>query len=557
MDKGLLCASLTALLLLLALMPGAGRAAEANSDAFFVLDEFSDQPVKLEGSASYDYLEVKAVLHVNVTGFYNLTARLEYARAEFARLSNTSYLNPGTHAILLRFRNGDIHAGQAAGNYIMRLSLVTPNFPLDPIEGSYETRYYHFSDFNPSYIAPYPPGSVISFTDGPVLHAWNSFMNLTFDKDTASLSYHYTQNRDGRNGRFTVTFLRVLGYLDSGDSFFQRSEVTHEAALANGTWRPEPVETGIHPAYGPFLRFNITYYLDLVDLRLGSTASELEVTFSFHMTGNPHTSADRALVVAGSSQVELQLSMRLSHIIGGSGLVLEQLVGDSAGNHEILLRDQINEFRIRQDDFRDTEQRLNPLDDESIPKLAFINRWEPVLYGRYTWVTAARAMFQNVSVPATTDVSYIPEGAALRLFLAYHIRDPKASFLTINDTFVFGLEGDKPPPPRPVRPGPAPHDPLLYILGAMLALAIIFASMRYRTRSYIEEERELERIEERELSEEEGEPPSSIEERAFGEEEEARRRWERREKAPEEPPGEDGERPGDQEGAGDPAGGGR
>lgn len=555
MNKGLLCASLAALLLLLALLPGAGSAAKANPDAFFVLEEFSDRPVKLEGSASYDYLEVKAVLRANVSGFYNLTARLEYARVELARISNNTYLNPGTHTIPLRFRNQDVYAGQAVGNYMVRLSLATPNFPLDPIEDSYQAGFYHFSDFNPDYQAPYPPGSEILYTDGSRLSAWNSFINFSFDKDRASLSFHFTQNRDGSNGRFTVTYLRVLGYLDNGDSFFQRSEITHEAALANATWKSEPVESGIHPAYGPYLRFNITYTLDLVDMRLGSAVSELDVTFSFHLTGNPHASADRVLVVAGSTQLEMQLSLRLSHIIGGSGLVLEQLVEDTTRNHDLLLRDQINEFRFRQDDIRRSEQKLNPLLDESVAKLAFINRWEPVVYGRYTWVTEARTRFQNVSVPATTDVSYIPEGTALRLFLAYHIKDPKASFLTVNDTFALGIEGANPPPPKPVEPGPPPHDPMLYILGAILALAIIFASMRYRTRSYIEEEREIERIEERELYEEEPVPPASIEEKAIGEEEEARRRWERKQADGEKPPGEKDEGPPPGQGPGGAAAG--
>ena len=56
--------------------------------------------------------------------------------------------------------------------------------------------------------------------------------------------------------------------------------------------------------------------------------------------------------------------------------------------------------------------------------------------------------------------------------------------------------------------------------------------MRLRSRAYVEEEAQLERIEEQELGAPPEEPPQSIEEKAFGEEEEARRRWDRKEAAP-------------------------
>jgi hypothetical protein len=546
MDKGTLCASLAACLLLLTLIPGAGRAAAANSDAYFVLDEFSDRPVKGGESASYDYLEVQAVVHVNVSGVYNLTARLEYLRSEISRTYNSTYLSPGTHTVLLRFPNQDIYAAQAVGDYIVQLSLRTPGYPLDPIEEEYTTGFYHFSDFNPTYIAPYPPGSEFSFTDGANLTVQNTYIVFGFEKSRARMSFHFAKDKDGQNGRFAVTYSRVLGYLDNGDSFFQQGEITHSAALANGTWVSAPVEKGIHRAYGPYLRFNITYTVDMVDLRLGTPVAVLEATFSFYMTGNPHPSADSVLTIAGSTQIELRVTLSLSHIIGGSGLVLEQVAEDTSHDHDFLLRDAIGEFRYGEGDVRRSEQKLNPLPDESIAKLAFINRWEPVVYGRYTWITAARSSFGNLTVPATTDVSFIPEGKTLRLFLAYHIKDPKASFLVINDTFAFGLEGTRPPPPRPVKAGPAPHDPLLYVLGSILALAIIYLSMSLRSRAYVEEADELERIEEQELgAPPEEEAPLSIEEKAIGEEDEARRRWAKKETEPDEGPPADGAPPGE------------
>jgi hypothetical protein len=548
MDRLTLCASLAACLLLLTLVPGAGRAASSSTDAYFVMEDFSDRPVKGEESASYDYLEVQAVVHVNVSGFFNLTARLEYSRAEISRTSNNTYLNPGTHTMVLRFRNQDIYSGQAIGNYLVLLALRTPGYPLDPIEETYQAGFYHFSDFNPNYVAPYPPGSEFSFTDGATLTVQNSYFVFSFDKSRASMSYYFAKDKDGRNGRFTVSYLRVLGYLDNGDSFFQRSETTHAADIQNGTWRCESVEKGIHRAFGPYLRFNITYTVNMVDLRLGSAVSVLEVTFSFYMTGNPHASADRVLTLAGSTQVELRVTLALSHIIGGSGLVLEQVAEDTTRNHEFLMRDAIAEYRLGEKNVRRAEQKFSPLADESIPKLAFINRWEPVVYGRYTWVTAAQSSFGNLTVPATTDVSYIPEGKQLRLFLAYHIKDPKASFLVINDTLAFGLEGTNPPPPPPVRPGPTPHDPLLYVLGSILALSIIFLTMRLRSRSYVEEEEEIAQIEERELGEPPEEPaPRSIEEKAIGEEDEARRRWEKKQTEPGESPPPNGASPGEKD----------
>jgi hypothetical protein len=538
MDRGTLCASLAACLLLLMLVPGIGRAAAANSDAYFVLDESSDRPVKGEESPSYDYLEVRAVVHVNVSGFFNLSARLEHSRAEISRTSNLTWLNPGRQAIVLRFGNQDIFSAQAVGDYNVLLSLRTPGFPLDPIEAAYQTGFYHFSEFNPGAVIPPPPDSEFRYTDGANLTVQNGYIVFGFDKNRARMSFHFAKDKGGENGRFAITCPRVLGYLDNGDSFFQRAETTHSAALANGTWRSDPVESGRHRAFGPYVRFNITYTVDLIDLRLGTPAAVLHVTFSFYMTANPHPSADRVLTVAGTTQIELRLTLELSHIIGGTGLVLEQVVEDTTRNHEFLLRDAIAEYRLGEKTVRRSEQKFSPRGDESIPKLAFINMWEPVVYGRYTWVTAAQSSFQNVTVPATTDVSYVTEGRQLRLFLAYHIKDPKASFLVINDTFAFGLEGTIPPPPPPVKPQPTPHDPLLYVLGSFLALAIIFLTMRLRSRAYVEEKEEIERIEEQELgAPPEEEAPASIEDRAVGEEEEARRRWER-EQAGKEPPDE-------------------
>jgi len=548
MDKRTLCASLAACVLLLVLVPGTGGAASSNSDAFFVMDGFSDHAVKGEESASYDYLEVRSVVHVNVTGFYNLTGRLEHLRTEISRASNNTWLAPGTHTVVLRFRNQDIYAAQAVGNYLVNLSLRTPSHPLAPIEEAYQAGFYHFSDFDPNKFAPYQPGSEFTFTDGAILTVQNKYITFEFDKPHARMSWWFTQDK-GENGRFTVSYLRVLGYLDNGDSFFQRVETTHEASLANGTYVPQAPETGVHRAFGPYLRFNITYTTDMVDLRLGSAAAALEVTFSFYMTGNPRPSADRVLTVAGATQIELGVSMSLSHIIGGSGLVLEQTAEDTTQNHDFLLRDAIGEFRYGAGDVRRSEQKLNPLPDDAIDKLAFVNRWEPLVYGRYTWVTGAKSSFGNTTVPAPADVSFIPEGKRLRLFLAYHIKDPKAGFLVINDTFAFGLEGTKAPNPAPVKPPPTPHDPLLYVLGSILALAIIFLSMRLRSRAYVEEEAQLERIEEQELGAPPEEPPQSIEEKAFGEEEEARRRWDRKEAAPGEG-GEGGEGPDKEEEAG-------
>ena len=539
-------ASVVVCLLLLTLVPMVSRAAEASTDAYFVFEDFTDQAVKGEESASFDYLEVKAVLHVNVSGFYNLSATLEYAKVGLARTSNSSALTAGTHAILLRFRNQDIYMGQAVGNYIIGLSLRTPSFPLEPLEGSYQTHFYHYSDFNPNLTAPYPPGSEFSYVDGARLTIRNNYLTFEFDKNRTSLTYYFTQDgKAGHNGRFTVAYPRVLGYVGIEGMLFQRGQTTHEAVLANGTWKTTFLESGTHRAFGPFVRFNITYTADMVDLRLKAPVSTLDTTFSFYFTGNPHPSADRSLMVMGTTQAELDVTMALTHIIGGSGLVLEQIVQDTTRNHDFLLHDAIGEFRYGRDNVQKTESPFRPLADESVPKLAFINRWEPVVYAQYTWVTAAQSEYLNTSTPMTTGVSYIPEGPDLRLFLAYHLKDPEASFLTVRSTFQFGLEGQVPPPAPPKSPEPVRHDPLLYILGSLLALAIIFASMRYRTRSYMEERRAIEQIEEQELSEPPEGAPQTIEERAIGEEEEWRKRWEKRKKEEGPPPDEDGDRAGD------------
>jgi hypothetical protein len=546
MRTGLLSASVVSCLLLLTLVPTVCRAADSNTDAYFVKDDFSDRAVKGEDSAKFDYLEVKAVVYVNVSGFYNLSASLEFQQTEIARTSNNTFLNPGTHAIFLHLRNREIYSSQAVGNFIVNLSLSTPNFRLTPIQDTYLTGFYHYADFNPDYFAPYPPGSEFGYTDGDFLTISNSNITFIFDKKHASMTYYFTRDKkEGKNGRFTVTYLRVLAYHDSGNSFFQKNDITAEAVLENGTWKNDIVEKGIHRAYGPYLRFNITYDVDMIDI-FNVKVSTLEVTFSFYFTGNPHTSVDKALTVAGATQAELDLCMTLSNTITSSGLVLEQVVQDTTRNHDIQLQDWIGTFRLKHDDKRLTESRLSPFTTEEVPKLSFINRWEPVIYARYNWVTAARSQFGNASSPVTTDVSYIPQGNQLRLFLAYHVRDSTAKFLSIQGTLEFGLEGTTPPPDRPVPPPPPRHDPLLYLLGSFLALAIILLTMRLRTRSYIEEDEAIEKIEAQELAkgeEEHPEAPFSIEEKAIGEEEEWRTRWEKREGEPGEGPPQEEEPP--------------
>ncbi len=540
MRTGLLGASFAACLLLLTLVPTVGKADTGNTDAYFVKDDFTDRAVKGEDSPTYNYLEVKVVVYVNVSGSYNLTAYLELQQTEFARTSINPYLNQGTHSILLQFRDRDIYTSQAVGNFLVNMSLSTPNFHLTPVQDTYRTGFYDYADFNPDYFAPYPPGSEFSYTDGDNLTVSNSNITFIFDKNHASFTYYFTRdNEEGRNGRFTVTYLRVLGYRDSGNSFFQQNDITYEAALANGTWTTDLLEKGIHRAYGPYMKFNITYNVSMIDLGLKQAVSNLYVTFSFYFTGNPHTSADKALMVAGTTQAELDISMTLSNTISGSGLVLDQVVQDTTHNHDIQLQDAIGTYRSRPGDRRTTESRFLPPSFEEAPKLTFINRWEPVIFARYNWVTAAHGQFVNGTSPVMTDVSYIPQGNQMRLFLAYHVRDPSARFLSIQDTLEFGLEGTTPPPERPIPPPPPRHDPLLYLLGSLLALAIIFLTMRLRTRSYIEEEEQIERIEAQELaSGEEAHPeaPLSIEEKAIGEEEEWRRRWDKKKLEPGEGP---------------------
>ena len=532
MDKAELCASvLVGLLLVSALLPAPAQA-DQNTDAYFVDSEFRDGAVKEEDSASYDYLWVRVALEANVSGFYNLTADLTYAQKGISTATNGSFFSPGLHFMELRFRNRDIYLSRAVGNYMVNLSLRTPNFPrMDPVERSYQTGFYHYSDFNPDYYGPYPNGSEYSYQDGANLTISNSYMTLIFEKGRATMSFYFTRDEGaGRNGRFEVSFVRVLGWQAGPVSFFSPNDTIYSADFANASWRTTLLENGTHPLYGPYMRFNITYKMDIVDVRLGQPASVLEVTFSLYFTGNAHPSRFHQFTIGGTTQVELDVTMSLSNTIGGTGLVLEQTVRDPTGNHDYVLRDQIGDFKYG-GEVRKQVLPLNPRAPDSIPKISFKNKWDGIIYGIYSWGTPAVSMLGNVTRPINIEASFRPEGKSLRLFQAFHTQ---GTYLSIEGVGFFGLEGTTPPGPPPPSKGPERHDPLLYLLGSALALAIIFLTMRLRSRSFVREEEELERIEDMQLAEAQAEeaPPLSIEERAIGEEEEWRRKFKEKQESP-------------------------
>jgi hypothetical protein len=532
MKKGALCASvLVCLFLLPALLPAGSRAAH-NTDAYFVDSEFRERAVKEEDSASNDYLWARVALEVNVSGFYNLTADLTSGQKGISTAYNNSFLSPGLHFIELRFKNRDIYLSRAVGNYIVNLSLLTPNFPrMDPVEKAYQTSFYHYSDFNPDSFAPSPSGSEYSYQDGSNLTVRNNYMVLVFEKSRASITYYFTRDeRAGRNGRFEVSFLRVLGWQAGPFSYFSPNDTIYSADFVNARWRTTMLENGTHHLYGPYMRFNITYTMDLFDVRLNQVASVLEVTFSLYFTGNAHPSKDRLLMIPGSTQVELGITMSLSNTISGTGLVLEQTLRDLTGNHDYLLRDQIGDFRYNGKAGKQVLP-LTPRAPDSIPKVSFINKWDGLTYGIYSWGTPAASTVGNSSRAINIDVSFRPEGRTLRLFQAFHTQ---GTYISIDGVGFLGLEGTTPPGRPPPPQEPERHDPFLYLLGSGLALAIIFLTMRLRTRSFVKEEEQIERIEELELSEAEtfSSQPVSIEEKAIGEEEEWRRKIKAKEEAP-------------------------
>jgi len=532
MDKRVLCASvLVSLLLLAALLPATGRA-DQNTDAYFVDSEFREEAVKGEDSASIDHLWVRVALEVNVSGFYNLTAELTAGQKGISTASNGSFLQPGLHFMELRFPNRDIYLSRSSGNYIVNFSLRTPNFPLmDPVESSYQTKEYLYTDFNPDLYAKYPEGSEYSYQDGANLTIRNNYLTMVFEKSRARMTYYFTRDeRDGHNGRFEVEYDRVLGWQAGPDPFFMPDDTIFSASFVNASWRTTLLDNGTHKLYGPYMRFNITYTMDLVDSRLGQPAAILEVTFSFYFTGNPHPSKDHLFTIGQTTQAEMDITMSLSNTVSGTGLVLEQTIRDPTKNHDYLLADQIGDFRSSEMAGNKVSW-LNPRAPDSIPKISFVNKWDRLTYGIYSWGTPAVSIAGNVKRPLNIEVSFRPEGKQLRLYQAYHTQ---GTYLSIEGVGFFGLVGTTPPGPAPPPPEPEKHDPLLYLLGSALALAIIFLTMRLRTRSLVKEEEDLEKIEELELSGAEAEEaqPLSIEEKAIGEEDAWRRRFKEKEEAP-------------------------
>ena len=528
MKKGALCASvLTGALLLLALLPGgSGSRAAQNDDAYFVNEEISDQAVKGEDSASNDYLQVRVAMEVNTSGFYNLTAELSYQGKGISMLSNSSYLTPGLRYITLRFSNRDIYLSHAVGNYMATLSLRTPGFPAQPVvNGSYTTAFYHYADFNPDSFEPYTSDEEYRYSDNPSnLTIRNEFITFVFDKGSATMTYYFTHDEQaGRHGRFQVAFERVLGYQTGPTGWFNTSDAISTANFSKASWKESLLDNGTHPKYGSFVRFNISYTMDLVESRLQQVVAGVEVTFSFYFTANPHPTRDRLLTVPRSTQAELDISMSLTNTISGSGLVLEQTLRDSTRNHDFLVRDAIGDFRLAQDTERSRVAPLTPRDPQSIPKISFLNRWDGFSYGIFSWNTPASSRFDNSSQQTNILTSFTADRGELVLYQAF---PAKGAFLSFDGIDLFGLEGTTPPGPAPPPVRPERHDPLLYVLGSFLALAIIFLTMRVRTRSFVREEEEIEALEELELSEAESDQgPLSIEEKAIGEEEAWRRRF--------------------------------
>jgi hypothetical protein len=195
-----------------------------------------------------------------------------------------------------------------------------------------------------------------------------------------------------------------------------------------------------------------------------------------------------------------------------------------------VLRDQISDFKYGRE-VRKQVLPFNPRAPDSLPKISFVNKWDGITYGIYSWGTPAVSISGNVKRPLNIEVSFRPEGKQLRLYQAFHTQ---GTYLSIEGVGFFGLEGITPPGPAPPPVGPERHDPWLYVGGSALALAIIFLTMRLRTRSLVREEEELEKIEELELSgaEAEGTQPLSIEDKAIGEEDEWRRKLKEKEEAP-------------------------
>ncbi|MEM2869593.1 MAG: hypothetical protein QW379_04115 [Thermoplasmata archaeon] len=524
MRWGLVCAFVLALFLPPVAHFVVGQGGGPNTDAYFVKEEFTDRAVQGEESAVPDYLEVRAVVHVNVTGFYNLTARLTHELVVISTATNSSFRNPGRHVIPLIFSNRDIYNSKRSGHYTVMLTLRTPGFPgMEPVEDFYNTSAaYYWDRFNPDYVKPWPAGAEFIFTDGPVLFISNSYITFSFDKARASMCYFYTRDvtdgtPSGKNGRFTVTFLRVLGYRDIEGYMFHRNEATHEAVLANASWMVGRLENGTHPAFGPYMRFNISYTLPLIDTVSRSPAASLNVTFSFYFTGNPHPTKTPLLSIPGATYGELMVELELSKAIGGSGLVLEQVLEDSTGNHDYLLRDYFGVNRYTRNDVFRRELKFNPWDSETLAKMEFVNRWNGQTYATYTWASVVEGGVLSPDQNWITDVSYIPEGRWLRLFLAYHAREE--SFRVLRNGLAFGLSDSTPPPKRPPPTPGEYHDPVLYVLGSGLALAIVFLTMRLRTRAFVREEKEMSKIEEMDLvGELEEKPPIAIEEKIEEEE---------------------------------------
>lgn len=467
---------------------------QENADAYYMLEEINDYPVKSVKSPKYEYLIVSVAIYVNTSGDYDLRGELEMGGIYIGMATNRTYLNDGKQRIDLYFSNKDIYSSRQSGQYTVKLSLMTPNFPLESIDAIYKTKnFYTYDDFNPNYVPPSIPRYIVKYSEEhDTLFLENNVLSVKMDKKKAEISYYYTTD-EGKNALYTISLMSIIGYKDNGNMFYEKGEGVFHGTFENATWYTKSVKNGTDPMFGDYFKYILCYQLGIHSISTGMHVADASVNITFMISSYERSSALDFMDIPGGVAIEMNIEISLS--TGGlavSGMVLEISVEDKTRNHEFLLRDEMGDLRFTEKDVRDVEYKFRPRMNERYPKLNFINKWDDRLYSYLSWSDPCGITLGNITKKDGIGVSYVPKGKYMMLYFTYPTGD---RFDKTEHVLVMGLHGETPPPEhKPPGIEKERHDPILYLLGSFMAVSIIFLTMRIRSKSYYEEEYELEMI---------------------------------------------------------------
>ncbi len=165
----------------------------------YLNETFSDYGVDGDNDTKYDYLSIKADVHVNTTGTYQLIGTLyDTTQKEITSTLTVTNLSTTSNNITLRFNGSHIYENAINGPYTLQsiIFLDSNGDIIDSLNNCYTTAFYDYHAFDiPPTNAPTTP----SMPSGPsqgFLHTIYSFTTSAIDPDNDTIQYGWDMNGD-------------------------------------------------------------------------------------------------------------------------------------------------------------------------------------------------------------------------------------------------------------------------------------------------------------------------------------------------------------------------